>query len=297
MKNILSIIVLLAAFGSLKAQNTADTIFKRNGEVLIVKITEIGIDEVKYKPVVNPNDLVLVLEKGEIKKIVFSNGVTQTFADPLKDRDYYADNHRNNVKFNFLSPTGDRIHLNFERSLQPGLSYELGLNAIGIGKRFGRETPAGATINAGIRLYRVPDMKSRSDRYSHLLNGAYFQPALTFGLTGHQYKQYGLIHGPWGPMTNYNDYQWKKATTGYFMFSLNLGKQFIFQNRISFDFSAGMGYGTYSNQISYDNSRYREGWGKDKYTGDDPTRYGFFIGEREVPIALNAQFKIGYLFR
>lgn len=270
---------------------TADTIFKKNKEVLLVKITEIGLDEVKYTPIVNPNNIVLVIEKTEISKIVFANGITQTFADPLKDKSVYADNHRNNLKFNFLSPISDRAHFNWEHSIKPGMSYEVGLNLIGLGKRYGMYTPVGATVNGGFRLYRMPDMKSRSDRYTHVMNGSYIQPTLVFGMTSNYYRDY---HG-----TSYYPYNYTytnvRENTSYFMFFLNFGKQFIFANRISFDMNFGIGYGTYSKH-SHFNDYYGPSY-EGSYTMDDPTRYGFIISSRETPIAFNTQLKVGYLFR
>lgn len=272
----------------------ADTIFKKNKEVLLVKITEIGLDEVKYKPIVNPNNVVLVIEKTEISKIVFANGLVQTFADPLKDKSVYADNHRNNLKFNFLSPMGDRAHFNWEHSIKPGMSYEVGLNFIGLGKRYGIYTPMGATVNAGFRLYRMPDMKSRSDRYTHVMNGSYIQPTFVFGMTSNSYRRYNDNYSyPYN-----SSYTIAKENTSYFMFFLNFGKQFIFANRISFDMNFGIGYGTYTNQNRLVDFYYYNDYSEGSHnTVEYPSHYGFLIGAKERPIAFNAQLKIGYLLR
>jgi len=297
MKHLIFSLSLLFVASAAYGQNSADTIFKKNKEVLLVKIIEIGIDEVKYKPIVNPNDIVLVLEKSEISRIVFANGIVQTFADPMKDKTAYAGDHSNSIKFNFLSPIGDRAHFNWEHSLQPGLSYELGLNLIGLGKRFGQYTPVGATVNAGIRMYRMPEMKSRSDRFSHLMNGSYFQPTLAFGMTQHNYRDYGN-YDPYG--SNPANYTIRKANTNYFMFMLNFGKQYVFANRISFDISTGIGYGTYTRQGKDDywyGSYYDEFAQEDAYSYSDPSRYGFQIYGKQVPLALSAQFKLGYLLK
>lgn len=296
MKNLflaLGLMIGLSAY----SQNVSDTIYKKNKEVVLGKVTEVGLDEVKYKPLVNPNDIVLVLEKSEILKIVFATGLVQTFADPIRDKSVYADNHNFNIKFNFLSPMGDRIHLNMEKAVKPGLSYELGLNAIGVGRRFGKYTPVGAVVNVGIRMYRLPDMKSRSDRYSHMMNGSYFQPTLSMGMTSHSYDD--LV---FNPITyDYDNLGPKKATTNFFMFTLNFGRQYVFANRISFDISAGVGYGTYSNQDEnyYYGSYYWEDLnpGKNAYQFYDKTRYGFQIGNKNFPLTGNVQFKLGYLLK
>ncbi len=297
MKNLflaLGLMIGLSAY----SQTVSDTIYKKNKEVVLGKVTEVGLDEVKYKPLVNPNDIVLVLEKTDILKIVFASGLVQTFADPLNDKSAYADNHNYNIKFNFLSPMGDRIHLNMEKSIRPGLSYELGINAIGVGRRFGKYTPVGAVVNAGIRMYRLPDMKSRSDRYSHMMNGSYFQPTISAGSTWHSYDNYR-----YNPVTSdYDLIDVKKANTNFFMFILNFGRQYVFANRISFDISAGLGYGTYTRQIE-DNYFYLSSYyfdrnpGQNAYEYYEKSRYGFQIGTQSFPLTGNIQFKLGYLLR
>jgi hypothetical protein len=306
MKQLFTLMACLL-FSSLMAQTASDTIYKKNKEVVLAKIVEIGIDEVKYSPQFNPNNLVLVIDKTEIERIVFANGMVQTFADPMKDKSTYADNRTQNLKFNYLSPTGDRIQLNYEKSIAPGMSYEVGLNAIGVGKRFGKYTPVGALVNAGIRFYRMPEMKSRSDRYSHLLNGSYFQPTISFGRVRSRYDITSIY---W----DQNTYTYTsilveskvKSIQDFFLFQLNFGKQFVFNNRITFDVSSGVGYGTYSGQREYDSYYYlSSGAVRDYYTDGgnnayeyyDKSRYGFAILSREVPLCFNLQLKLGYLIK
>lgn len=280
-----------------KAQTTPmDTIYKRNGEVMIVKITEIGIDEIKYKPLFNPNDIVLVIEKSQVTKIVFSSGLVQRIEDAQQASSTYADNHKNNLKFNLFSPLGARAAFNFERSYKPGYSYVAGLNLIGLGLPDSKYTPIGATLNGGFRFYRLPDMKNRSDRYSHVMNGSYIEPCLMLGMTHHKYTYYDY-NQPYP----YDNLQTGRANNFFLAFFINLGKQYIVANRISMDWNVGVGYGTYTGQKdsdSYGNSTlygYNEA-GKYAYNYYPANRYGFAILEKSVPLAFNAQFKIGYLF-
>jgi hypothetical protein len=263
--------------------NQADTIYKINGEVLLVHIAEINHDEVKYTPVVNPRKLEFLISTNEIHRIVFSNGIRQTFLHETK-----SEGSKNNIKFNLLSPIGDRVHFNFERAFMNGVSYELGLNAIGLGKRNGDETPVGLIANAGLRFYTFTIFKSNKNSFSHEMDGAYIQPSFAYGITQHTYNTNTGINA--GNITSV-----AAVKTNYFMFLVNIGRQFIYLNKFSFDLSAGIGYGSYSNQMNANNANYEAG--KDNYTGDNPMRYGFIIYERAMPIALNAQFKIGYVFR
>lgn len=305
MKNLLLTLSFFIGFSAF-AQNAADTIYKKNKEVIIGKVTEVGLDEVKYQPALNPNNIVLVLEKSDILKIVFASGLVQTFADPTKDKSVYANNHNYNIKYNFLSPLGHRLHLNLEKSIRPGLSYELGLNMIGLGKPEGINTPMGAIFNGGIRMYRLPDMKSRSDRYSHVMNGSYFQPTISFGMVQNKYDLWESQYDPnTGIYTNKLIEENKKANTNFFMFTLNFGKQYIFANRISFDLSGGLGMGTYTRQsqdyysLLYSSYvyRYESNGGQNAYEYYDKTRYGFQIGSQSFPLCGNIQFKLGYLLK
>ncbi|MEZ4804491.1 MAG: hypothetical protein R2852_03125 [Bacteroidia bacterium] len=279
--------ILLFLFSCFTSQlfsqsNPADTIYKTNGEVLLVHVLEIKPGEVKYHPIVNPSKIELILSTEEIKQIVFSNGIRQSFKHELIE-----ESNKNNIKVNFLSPLGDRFHVNYERVFMDGVSYELGLNAIGIGKRNGDFTPVGLVANAGVRFYTLPAFNTHSTKVTHVMNGAYIQPSFSYGLTKHSYTKSTLING--GNISSV-----ATTKTNYFMFFVNIGRQFIYLNKFSFDISAGIGYGSYSNQMDANNVNYEAG--KDNYTGDNPMRYGFIIYERAVPVSLNAQFKIGYLF-
>ena len=305
MKQLFTLMTCLI-MGSLMAQSATDTIYKKNKEVVLAKIIEIGIDEVKYSPQFNPNNLILVLDKAEIARIVFANGMVQTFANPMSDKSMYADNHNYNLKFNFFSPSGHRMHLNLERSLKPGISYELGLNLIGVGKPEGKKTPVGALLNGGMRFYRLPDMKSRSDRYSHLMNGAYFQPTMSFGRVQNRYDVYQTNYDPnLGFYSTTLIQENVKAKQDFFLFTLNFGKQMVFANRISFDVSAGFGYGTYSRQREEDyylflssyNYQYESNGGQNAFEYHGSQRYGFEIGGQSFPLTGNIQFKVGYLLK
>jgi len=77
MKHTLFFILLLMGFASLRAQ---DTIYKRSGEIIPSKITEISTTEVKYKRFSMPDGPDFIIGRNEIQKIRFSNGVVDSFA-------------------------------------------------------------------------------------------------------------------------------------------------------------------------------------------------------------------------
>lgn len=76
MKNTLIILLLfVSCFG--RAQ---DTLYKRNGEVIPSKVTEISSTEIKYKRFSMPDGPVFIVAKDEVQKIRFSNGVVDSFS-------------------------------------------------------------------------------------------------------------------------------------------------------------------------------------------------------------------------
>ncbi len=77
MKHSLFFMLLLMGFTSLRAQ---DTIYKRSGEVIPAKITEISTAEVKYMRFSMPDGPVFIIGRNEVQKIRFSNGVVDSFA-------------------------------------------------------------------------------------------------------------------------------------------------------------------------------------------------------------------------
>ncbi|MES2836854.1 MAG: hypothetical protein V4667_04985 [Bacteroidota bacterium] len=73
MKNlILLFIIIFSGISLCKAQ---DTIVKKNGDLLKVKVTEIGTEEIKFKSFGIQDSPVIVLKKSEVKKVVVSGQV------------------------------------------------------------------------------------------------------------------------------------------------------------------------------------------------------------------------------
>ncbi len=81
MKRALILFFFLACI-TIKAQ---DTLYKRTGEALSVKVLEISAAEIKYKRFTMQDGPVFVSDKNEIKKIKFSNGTIDSFivAEPV----------------------------------------------------------------------------------------------------------------------------------------------------------------------------------------------------------------------
>ncbi|HEY6161676.1 MAG TPA: hypothetical protein VI112_10645 [Bacteroidia bacterium] len=72
MKTTLSLIILVLFSFAARAQ---DTIVKKDGSVLKVKVTEIGTDEVKFKSFGNNDGPIIVLKRSEVKKVTVGGQV------------------------------------------------------------------------------------------------------------------------------------------------------------------------------------------------------------------------------
>ncbi|MES2134425.1 MAG: hypothetical protein V4506_18910 [Bacteroidota bacterium] len=68
---------LLLTCGAISAQ---DTIYKRSGELISAKISEISSTEVKYKRFTMQDGPLYIIARDEVKKIKFSNGTIDSFS-------------------------------------------------------------------------------------------------------------------------------------------------------------------------------------------------------------------------
>ena len=74
MKTVLNLVLFFIAF----EMGAQDTIYFRNNSVVAAKISEIGVEEIKYKRFDNPEGPSYINAKSEITKIKYSNGAIDT---------------------------------------------------------------------------------------------------------------------------------------------------------------------------------------------------------------------------
>ncbi|MFI5151192.1 MAG: hypothetical protein ACHQRM_15785 [Bacteroidia bacterium] len=72
------ILFLFASFTCLHAQ---DTIVRKNGEMVLSKVLEVGTTELKYKRTDSPDGPVYVVQKWELRYVVYANGRKESFED------------------------------------------------------------------------------------------------------------------------------------------------------------------------------------------------------------------------
>jgi hypothetical protein len=269
MKKLFFIFIILlqaiAVFGQ-------DIIYKKNNQTINCKIVEIGLVEVKYQIPEKYKDVVLVIAKDDISKIKYENGEEQTFVNEMTDKNSYADNKLNAIKFHFFSPMYDYLAISYEHSLKAGQSIEGTLGIIGIGYDPQNTNPEGAFAKLGYKFIKNPDFYLRGMKYAHLLKGTYFKPEIAISTYSVNLSTYDYNTGN----TNLT-----RQSTFSGAFLLNVGKQWVFENRFAVDFSIGLGYGV--TNLS-----------KNDYSGIT-SQYGFTV-DPGSGLAYTSNFKVAYLF-
>ena len=178
-KLLICLCALLICGASAKAQ---DKLYRKNGEILKVKVLEVSSSEVKYRIFGAPDDSpIYVLERDRIKKIVYQDGREEkgTASIDLKDPEQYLDQKKNALKVNFLGPLVGFTQISYERSTGVGKSFEVGLSIIGAGKNrqldyyyYGSPTLTeknmdqfGFAVAGGYKFNKLPDFLFGKTRF------------------------------------------------------------------------------------------------------------------------------------
>src|SRR5688572_13237784 len=134
MKKLFFCLVLVVLFSAVASAQ--DKTYRKNGQVLKVKVLEVSSTEVKYKIFGSAEDSpVYVLERDRIKKIEYEDGRTEKSGEvDLKDPEQYSDQKINALKVNFLGPLVGFTQITYERSMGVGKSLEASFAVIGAGK-------------------------------------------------------------------------------------------------------------------------------------------------------------------
>ncbi|MEJ7692717.1 hypothetical protein [Daejeonella sp.] len=288
MKNLYLLLLLLGLTAAVQAQ---DKIYKKGGEIVEAKITEVGADEIKYRVFGDQSGPMYALDKDRIIKVVYENGRVETYQSNLKDPKLYEDQAKSAIKINFLAPLLGYTQLNYEHSLRPGRAYELSLGLIGIGKRqelgssFNSTTntstttyrkASGVFLAGGYKLSKLPDFVNKGAKYSHVLQGTYVKPELSFGVYD-QNRREGFGTKP----------VLRRETVTFGGLLINLGKQWVLGDLLLVDLYAGVGY-------AVDN--------RDRERGNSEFYYDNFVGNHfaltsgaDSGFGVNGGFKIGIL--
>jgi hypothetical protein len=280
-------VCLLLLNTGLKAQ---DKVYRKNGEVLKVKVLEVSSSEIKYKIFGDNDGPIYVLEKDRIKKIVYENGRVETPTVNLKDPEQYADQLKRAIKLNFLSPLFGYTQINYEQSTGVGKSYELTLAIIGAGKNQGldyydysvvqnkRRNQFGFAVGGGYKFSKLPDFLFGRTRFTHIMQGAYAKPIIYLG----NYSENRVAY------KGNNQYVVDRQNITFGALQLELGKQWVFGDKFLVDGYVGFGWGA-------DNKK-SDG---DIFFDDDTEAYNYLnqrVG-RSPGFSMNAGIKLGLLIK
>lgn len=247
-----------------------DYVFKKNREILKVKIIEISSDEVKFKDFDNPNYPIFSLEKEKIDKVELEGGDIIEFKikDSFNDPDYYTGQSKNALKVSFTGFFFNQTTLFYERSLSPSTSIEGGLTIIGAGFDMDEMSSRGVGFRFGYKLKRSPDFYLSKMRYGHILKGRYVKPEII--LTSYSQADYSYNHATGGyHESNRSDI----SINGAFM--INFGKQGVFNDQFLVDYYTGIGFG-FSEFGGYN---------------------GGFLGGSDFPLVFTAGLNIGIVWK
>ncbi len=163
--------------------------------------------------------------------------------------------HNNNVlKTGPLSFLTNQLTVGYEYRFDFRKSLDLGVHIIGMGQSIEDAKTSGLAVTAGIKFYAMPDVIARGSRFSHALQGYFLKPEM--GISSYQTEY--TSGGGFSPRVT-TDLRNTQASL-----MLHLGRQFVFGNLFTVEYSAGAGYsGSMSN--NYPNAATDDNFDKTGY--------------------------------
>lgn len=269
-----------------------DKIYRKGGNTIKAKVTEIGVDEIKYKLFDEPDGPVYTIEKDRIIKIVYQSGRTEVYQSNIKDPEIYMGQQTRAIKIDFLSPLLGHTEIGFEKNLKPGRSIEFSLGLIGLGKNhelyyYGsingfqdyKRSGKGAYVAAGYKFSKLPDFINRNIRYTHVMQGFYVKPAAYMG----SYSE-NII----SEKNNQVVVDRRSVVFGALM--LDFGKQWVMGEKFLLDIHYGFGYSM--DNIKSDNNYYAT-------FGDEYSAHNFGVIRvgRSPGLGVMGGIKVGWLIK
>lgn len=275
---------LIIILGNYNSSNAQDTLIYQNNDKRIIKLYEIGIDEIKFRNLNDSNDVIRAIEKAQIKEIRLANKeIVRFLPNPMLARfsDKELSKHRA-LKFNFLSPMLNHIAFSYESMLKPWINLEVEAGLLGVGVKSINENASGGLIRTGIKFIRKPDFKKRGQKLSHPLHGKYFKPEFIFNHYTETVYESSSSNNIFGPTI-------RTATKLGFTniaLSLNFGKQSYLVGGFLVDTYLGVGYGV--QRINR-----KSGKNKSNYNYYDRFPFSHVQGDEEFPISFTFGIRLG----
>lgn len=266
------LLLILVINGLYFKGHTQDLIIKTTKDTIKCQIKEIGDDEVKYTQQGFREDVIFGVDKNKVKKIIFSDKKELSFKGSMEDPSQYESQHKHALKFGFLSPLMGATSFSYEQSLEPGGSIEGTLGLIGLGTDITGNSPSGIYMKFGYKFIKSPDFYLKGMQYAHVLKGSYIRPEVSFAAYKSESGNVNDNNGALVPNSK------SVGNSTMFAVMINLGKQWVFQDRFIFDWFVGFGYG-------FGHSH-----------NDDVFHFAFEGGSAGTSFAITSGFRIGFLF-
>lgn len=274
------------------AVHSQDALIMVNGDSIRCKVTEIGLDEIKYRLSGSADALEVTVEKQSVARIHLSDGRLITVTQDPMNIGYASDflDRKQALKMDFLSPALQHLTFCYERVIKPRMNMEVKVGWIGLG---GERTwlndgwllDKGALVKAGMKFLNTPDYIIRGARMAHPLKGGYVKPEIMFSV--------------YNASQTYFEYNGTGTTTGEvrsrytnLAFNVVIGHQSVFAQGLTFDMFVGLGYGGQwrNGSAVLDDDAY--------FNQSDWQPYAFthlYFG-RSFPVSLSTGMTIGWAF-
>ncbi|MEO8151112.1 MAG: hypothetical protein ABI723_26000 [Bacteroidia bacterium] len=285
--------LLVFAFATLCSINVMaqDIIYKKDKTTIKAKISEVGLDEIKYWDFDNLDGPQFIMSKDEISKIVFSNGREMIITpDPYSasgDVDIRDKTHV--VKFEFFSPLTQDIAFGYEYMIRVGLNVEGKIGIIGPGLSANDNHAAGAFVKIGPKFLLSTDYVMHGMQYSHAMRGRYLKPEISVSIYAQDMQQSSGYGG---------SAQTDRIKYGSYGISLVYGRQAILGKVATIDWYFGMGYAFHTADIINSTKTAHSGnnYYSDIYKTQQTYDYSHIYFGKSVPLIMSAGITLGYLW-
>ncbi len=266
-------IMLLAFFCCITVLGKSqDVITKKNGDKINAKITALTESSVTYYNFDDPEKVEITISRGLISKIDFEYGKTEVETAPGLDESYYVDDNINNILVNVTSIASKSTTVGYERSLDvySSISGYISIHGVGSGNA-NNVDKSGFSIEGNYKVKTGSIFKRNRYRPPHILEGFYLRPDLG-------YTKNEITYDKDSNYKSVEDYS-------YFYGGVDLGKEWIFNNRISLDLYGGINF--FGGDYSYTTNT--------ETTTDDPyIEDGNMVGSNGTAFRYGLQ--IGFVF-
>lgn len=278
---------IIFTFSGAKAQ---DTLIYNDSHIRIVKLLEVGLDEIKFRELQDSSEIIRSIDREELKEIKCASKEKITILkDPMIARFTEKELKRNNaIKFAVFSPIFNNLSFSYERVIHPWLNYQGTLCLIGVGHHQENQDASGFALRNGVRFFHKPAYRQRGVGMFHPLHGKYIEFEFVFSNYTKTWVEEEEEFSWFGPSYSYEIYHKAKFTN--YVFNINFGHQYLLDSGILLDMYFGVGMG---GQIS--NSKTSGLY--DDSESEDYTPYTHVWGGKNLPMTFTTGLRIGGIFR